>query len=91
MCGAKCKRAGLYYAAIQDRASMNAILAFAAKHLDSLRGCEPSQRSIAYTVNAVHALSYQLQIKASVQSDAIILAIAMLAIAEVILNFILLV
>jgi len=59
------------------------MLAFAARHLDSLHNTKQSNRALHHTIKAVRAVNEQLQRDTYPPDDGTVFSVALLAITEV--------
>lgn len=86
MYGTRCKnpvQKSLYHLGLNDIAAFHAILAYSARHLDSLHGVDGSPRSLRHTIAAVRAVNDKLRSDNCQYDDATVFSAALMAITEV--------
>ena len=86
MYGTRCRdpvQKSLYPLGLNDLGAFHAILAYSARHLDSLHGVDGSQRALRHSIAAVRGVNNKLRNGTSPCDDAVVFSAALLAITEV--------
>ncbi len=73
----------LYRVAVQDPAAFHAMLAYSARQLDSMRAADASKRALGHSSQTLRLIHDRIREPAFECEDGLVMAVALLAFAEV--------